>query len=118
MKMHRGDGKSLKGSNKCSVWHRHTFMSPHVTMQPEGLRHLRMVVAVLQAALAGGVPLTQGVATGLIAQCPFRAFSMSSIATKGQISLFSLEFRALPFYGVLFETFGKEGAISIRDKTF
>lgn len=38
MKMHRGDGKSLKGSNKCSVWHRHTFMSPHVTMQPEGLR--------------------------------------------------------------------------------
>ena len=33
--------------------------------QPEGLRHLRMVVAVLQAAFAGGVPLTQGVATGL-----------------------------------------------------
>lgn len=69
MKMHRGDGKSLKGSNKCSVWHRHTFMSPHVTMQPEGLRQNDGVfhivaypgrcrwatsVAALQAAFDGG----------------------------------------------------------------
>jgi len=39
----------------------------------------------------------QGVATGLVAHCPFRAFPMRSIATKGLISLLSLEFRALPW---------------------
>lgn len=85
MNMHRGDGKRLKGSNKCSVWHRHTFMSPHVTMQPEGLRQNDGVfhivaypgrcrwatsVAALQAAFDGGVPHTQGVTLGYICSSP------------------------------------------------
>ena len=43
------------------------------------------------------LPMTQGVATGLVAQCPYRAFPMRSIATKGLIPLLSLEFRALPW---------------------
>lgn len=53
-----GDKASLKGSNKYSVWQRHTFMSPHVTMQPEGLQQnhsVRHVVAAFQAAYDGTV---------------------------------------------------------------
>lgn len=43
--------------------------------QPEGLQHMRMVVAALQAAFVGGVPLTQGsqgVAAGLHLLQPYR----------------------------------------------
>ena len=33
--------------------------------QPEGLQHMWLAVAALQAAFVGGMPLTQGVASGL-----------------------------------------------------
>jgi len=48
--------ESLKGSNRYSVWQRHTTDGLYHSQQPVGLRHIRIVhciVAALQAALVG-----------------------------------------------------------------
>ena len=48
--------ESLKGSNRYSVWQRHTTDGIYHSQQLVGLRHIRIVpciVAALQAALVG-----------------------------------------------------------------
>lgn len=48
--------ESLQGSNRYSVWQRHTTDGLYRSQQPVGLRHIRIepcVVAALQAALVG-----------------------------------------------------------------
>ena len=59
MIMHSDDRQSLKGSNKCSVWQRHTTMASRNFGQPERLQHNqcnRHNVAASQAAFMG-VPI-------------------------------------------------------------
>ncbi len=62
--MEKDGGKgSLKGSNRYSVWQRHTFMSPPVTKQPERLQQnhgVHHVVAAIQAAFDGVVSAYPG----------------------------------------------------------
>ena len=91
MIMHSDDRQSLKGSNKCSVWQRHTTMASRNFGQPERLQHNQcnrhnvaasqaafmgvpiyprrchwaISVAAFQAACGWDVSYTQGVAAGL-----------------------------------------------------
>ena len=68
--------QSLKGSNRYSVWQRHTTYGIYHSQQPVGLRHIRFVpcvVAALQAALVGRCCYgTAGRCPGLYLLQPYR----------------------------------------------